>query len=77
MIEQVLEQYADLKKEFDSGSQAEQDAFVKALNDFDSNELGNAFKEGQVDFEAVATDISNMAGFMALLKSLGIDVELP
>ena len=46
MIEQVLEQYADMKKEFDSGSKAEQDAFVKALNDFDSNELGNAFKEG-------------------------------
>ena len=77
MVEQVIDQYDDMKKEFDTGSQAEKDAFIKALNDFDANEIGTNFLEGKDEFENACTDVLNFAKFFALLKNLGLDVELP
>ena len=76
MFQQVLDQYEEMRREFDAATESEQNAFIKALNEFEED-LGTDFAKSKEDFIASATSIMNMDNFMQFLKDLGFDVEMP
>ena len=76
MFQQVLDQYEEMRREFDAAPESEQNAFIKALNEFEED-LGTDFAKSKEDFIASATSIMNMDNFMQFLKDLGFDVEMP
>ena len=76
MFQQVLDQYEEMRREFDAASESEQNAFIKALDEFEED-LGTDFAKSKEDFIASATSIMNMENFMQFLKDLGLDVEMP
>ena len=65
-----------MRSEFDAAPESEQNAFVKALDEFEED-LGTDFAKSKEDFIASATSIMNMDKFMQFLKELGFDVEMP
>ena len=76
MVARFIAQYEEAKSVFDGADQADKDQVVESLNKF-SDGLGDAFATDKLEFEMVATDISDIETFVRILRDeCGFDLEL-
>ena len=74
MMTDLLDQYEEIKAEFDKADQSERDTIIAKFNDYEPG-LGDAFATDKAEFECEATSIHSHAEFFKWMRDeLGIDV---
>ena len=66
-----------MKAAYNASPESNQKAFVKYLDDFDGNELGSEFANGdKQDFEMALLDINDTRGILCLFRDLGFELDI-